>query len=326
MHTRHLASLLLVAGLLSACSSGKPGTAAAAGNGRAAAETATHDSGDASAEQVATEARGDVDCPAKLPAQPAGTPVDDIVGVRPGLTWEQASNAVMCSNPLLVVTVETGRGFDINTYGQTIRQGFSARFAEPRVTLTRQQYMQQAEREAMDRGMNAVRHDVKPGQAKWFVATMGMPGQEKVLSAARDEWFDEGRNPTIDSVEQALIAKYGTPTWRTDADTDHRLSWAHDPRGRPITETSPMYNRCSASADPDNGTNLSADCGIAVAATIVPLRSNPALAQNLQVGVVDQAGGYQALTDTQQGLQAMDAARRAKQVQEAAKNSQAPQL
>lgn len=329
MHTRQFAgqfaSLLLIAGLLSACGSGKPGTAAAGGNGKAAAETTAQDSGDASAEKVAAEARGDVDCPADAVPNPPGTPVDDIVGVHPGMSYEQAANAVMCSSPLLVVTTETGRGFEINTYGQTIRQGFSARFAEPRVQLTRQQYMQQMEREATDRGLNAVRHDVKPGQSKWFVSTMGMPGQEKVISAARDQWFDEGHNPTMASVEQALIAKYGTPTQRT-GDSYHQLRWAYDPRGRQITETSPLYNRCSASANPDNGTNLSADCGVVVAATILPLRSNPALAQNLQVGVVDQASGYQALTNTQQGLQAMDAAHRAKQVQDASKNAEAPQL
>lgn len=323
MTIRHFIIIALASGVLAACGGGKQ---AAQDSSQAASDHAEAASGDASAEEVANEARGDVDCPADAVPNPPGTPVNDIVGVHPGMSYEQAANAVMCSSPLLVVSAETGRGFDIQTYGQTIRQGFSARFAEPRVQLTRQQYMQQAEREAMARGMNAVRHDVKPGQSKWFVATMGMPGQEKVISAARDQWFEEGRNPTIASIEQALIAKYGTPTWRTDQSNDHRLSWAHDPRGRPITETSPLYNRCSASANPDNGTNLSADCGIAVAATIFPLRSNPALAQNLQVGVVDQAGGYRALTDTQQNLQAMDAARRAKQVQDASKNSQAPQL
>lgn len=314
---------VLLTTLLAACGGGKQ---AAAGSSQARADHAQTASGDASAEEVASEARGDVDCPAEAVPNPPGTPVDDIVGVHPGMSYEQAANAVMCSSPLLVVSAETGRGFDIQTYGQTIRQGFSARFAEPRVQLTRQQYMQQAERAAMDRGMNAVRHDVKPGQSKWFVATMGMPGQEKVISAARDQWFEQGKNPTIESVEQALIAKYGTPTQRTGNDTYHQLQWAYDPRGRLITETSPLYNRCSAAANPDSGTNLSADCGIAVAANLIALRSNHALAQNLQVGVVDQAGGYQALTDTQQGLRAMDAARRAKQVQEASKNAQAPQL
>lgn len=323
MIIRHFIIIALACGVLAACGGDKH---TAQGSSQASADRTQAASGDASAEEVAREARGDVDCPADAAANPPGTPVDDIVGVHPGMSYEQAAQAVMCSSPLLVVAAETGRGFEINTYSQTIRQGFSARSAEPRVQLTRQQYMQQMEREAMDRGMNAVRHDVKPGQSKWFVSTMGMPGQEKVISAARDQWFDEGHNPTIDSIEQALIAKYGTPTWRTDENTDHRLSWSRDPRGRVITETSPLYNQCSASADPDGATNLSANCGIAVAATIVPLRSNPALAQNLQVGVVDQAGGYQALTDTQQGLQAMDAARRAKQVQEAGKNAEAPQL
>ncbi|TAL84717.1 MAG: hypothetical protein EPN69_07865 [Rhodanobacter sp.] len=79
-------------------------------------------------------------------------------------------------------------------------------------------------------------------------------------------------------------------------------------------------------SDPDDGMSLSAHCGVIVEAMIQPLRSNPALAQYLQVGVVDEAGGYQALTDTKQALQAMDAARRAKQVQEASKTAQAPQL
>jgi hypothetical protein len=55
-------------------------------------------------------------------------------------------------------------------------------------------------------------------------------------------------------------------------------------------------------------------------------RDNPGLSQFLQVGVVDQAGGYAALTATTEGLQALDAQRRAQQVQDAAKNAQAPQL
>jgi len=325
MHTRHLIGLIFIAAAMSACGSGKPGTTAP-GRGTTHADTSRQDTGDASAEQVAAAARGDVSCPVDASPAPPGTPVDDIVGVRPGMTYEQAANAVMCSGPLLVVKPETGRGFDMQTYGQTIRQGFSARFAEPRVQKTGRQLAQEMEQAAMERGLNVVRHDMRPGQSKWFVGTMGMPGQEKVISAARDQWFDENRNPTIDSVEQALLAKYGTPTARTDHDTYHQLRWAHDPRGRLITETSPLYSRCQGAADPDDGVQLSADCGVVVAAMIIPLRSNPALAQNLQVGVVDQATGYQALTDTQQGLQAMDAARRAKQVQDASKNAEAPQL
>ncbi|MGB3381149.1 hypothetical protein ACVCL3_00975 [Rhodanobacter sp. UC4437_H4] len=325
MHTTQLAGLLLIAGLLCACSADKPGAATAGSDNRAAATAATP-SGDASAEDVAAAARGDVDCPADAAPNAARTPVDDIVGVRPGMSYEQAANAVMCSGPLLVIKPENSRGFEISTFGQTVRQGFSARFAEPRVHKSGRQIMQEMQRDAMARGMNARRQDMQPGQSKWFVATMGMPGHEKAISVAREQWFEQDRNPTVDSVEQALLAKYGASTERSDQGDTHQLRWAYDPRGRLITETSPLFNRCHGAADPDSGVSLSADCGVVVAANVIPLRSNPALAQYLQVGVVDQAGGYQALTDTQQGLRAMDAERRAQQVRDAGKNAQAPEL
>ena len=63
----------------------------------------------ATAEEVAEEARHDVDCPADIntPAPPTGAPVDDVVGVRPGLTWEEAANVVMCTNDLMVVQADT---------------------------------------------------------------------------------------------------------------------------------------------------------------------------------------------------------------------------
>ena len=54
------------------------------------------------------------------------------------------------------------------------------------------------ERSAMDRSMNAVREDMQPGQSKWFVTTMGMPGQEMVIGAAREQWFDEGKIVSLD--------------------------------------------------------------------------------------------------------------------------------
>ncbi|HEX5353249.1 MAG TPA: hypothetical protein VFW60_04155 [Rhodanobacteraceae bacterium] len=317
-------SLLLATALLAGCGSdsGKTPASTEAAHRAAVASLPVN----ASTTEVAAHMRGDVKCPADLPPAPQGTPVDDVVGVRPGITYEQAANAVMCSNPLLVVTPETGRGFDIQTYGQTIRQGFSARFAEARVQKTGRQIVQEMERDAMDRTMNARRQDMQPGQSKWFVSTMGMPGQEKVISAAREQWFDEGKNPTIDSVTQSLIAKYGTPTWKMDDVDYRRLRWAYDPRGRLITETSPLYNQCGGTSDPDSGMSLSADCGIVIAALIQSPRSNHALAQFLQVGVVDQAGGYNALTATKHGLQAMDAQKRAKQVKDASKNADAVKL
>ncbi|TAL84716.1 MAG: hypothetical protein EPN69_07870 [Rhodanobacter sp.] len=157
MHTRYLLLIALVGGTLVACGGDKQ---IGQGSNQARASQAAAATGNASAAQIAAQARGDVDCPAAVKtSNPPGTPVDDVVGVRPGMTYQEAANVVMCSNPLLVVTPETGRGFQIQTYGQTIRQGFSARFAEPRVHKTGRQIVQEMERDAMDHGMNAMRHE-----------------------------------------------------------------------------------------------------------------------------------------------------------------------
>lgn len=285
-------------------------------------------SSSASAEEVAKEARSDLRCPAKIktPARAAGAPVDDVVGVRPGMSYDEATNVVLCSNDLLVAQADNSRRFNINTYGQTIRQGFGARFAEPRVQRTSKQIMEDMQKDFMARSNNAVRQDMKPGQAKWYVSTMGMPGEERVIAAAREEWFEEGGNPTMDSVEQALVKKYGKPTRNQNTGQDRQLTWAYDPFGRPVSETSPLYNKCYGSADPNSGTNFSPDCGIVVAAHVRATRENPGLSQFLQVGVIDQAKGYEAITGTEQALQQFDAQRKAQELEAASKNSKAPEL
>jgi hypothetical protein len=324
MRNTHILVVTLLTTALAACGSSGPSPATSEAAHKAAVASLP---ANASTVAVAAHMRGDVDCPPELPPVAKETPVDDIVGVRPGLTYEQAANAVMCSNKLLVISPNADRGFDIKTYGHKIRQGFSAHFAKARVAKTGRQIMQEMNQELIDRENNAVRQDMQPGQAKWFVATMGMPGKEKVISAARELWFDKGRNPTVDSVAQSLIAKYGQPTSKQEQTGSpiRQLLWAYGPRGRKITETSPLYGRCHGMSDPDQGVSLSPICGISVQATIVSLSNNLELARYLQVGVVDFAGGYTALTSTEQGLQALDVARQAKEVKKAAKNAEAVQ-
>lgn len=283
----------------------------------------------ASAEEVAKEARGDVSCPAKSALAPRkdGAPVDDVVGVRPGMSWDEAANAVMCSNPLLVVREERGRGFQMQTYGQKIRQGFTARIAEPRVAKTGKQIMQEMQRDAMARGMNARVEDLQPGQVKWFVGTMGTPGDERVLSAAREERSAAGQAPTIDAVAQAMVAKYGEPTRRrADADGTTHLTWAYDPLGRRVPEASPLYGKCIGTPDPDGGVNLTPDCGIVVAAQLRASRDNKALVEYMMVGVVDESGGYKRISDTEQALQKGDQERRAAEVDQAKRNAKGPTL
>jgi YD repeat-containing protein len=325
MHIRSGITGLAAALALAACGSDDPATGSSASAGGANSNSNVT----ASAKQVAKEARGKVRCPAKIatPPRAAQAPVDDVVGVRPGLTYDEAANVVLCTDPLLVVKADGSRGFDIKTYGQTLRQGFAALPAGERVEKTSQQIMQELQDEAIGRSGNRMAQDnLQPGQSEWFVTTMGLPGAERVIGAAREERYADGRNPTMDSVRAALLTKYGQPTRSQDAGGRFYITWAYDPFGRPITETSPLYNRCTGNASPDGGMSLSPDCGLVVMAIASPMRDNPALAYNLQVGVIDQANGYELLTATQQGLQQQDTMRQAQQVEAAAKNADAPTL
>ncbi len=319
------AACLVLACLLAACGAQDGGPPAPGGKPDKPKE---RPSGNASATEVAEESRGDVDCPADIdsPARAANAPVDDVVGVRPGLSFDEAANVVLCSGELLVVSPASTRGFNINTYGATIRQGFSARFAEPRVEKTSQQIMKEMQDEFTARSGNAVREDMKPGESKWYVTTMGMPGQERVIAAAREERFAEGRNPTMESVAQALVKKYGTPTRQQVLPHIITLSWIYDLSGRFVPETSPLANRCTVMSSPDGGTSFSPDCGLVIGAQVKPMRENPALSVSMQVGVADQATGYQLLADTERALEAGEMQRRAKQVDDAAKNADGPQL
>jgi YD repeat-containing protein len=280
----------------------------------------------ATAAEVAAEARGKVKCPARVETPPReGLPAHDVVGVRPGLTWDEAMNVVLCTHELLVATENRGRSFQLNTYGQAVRQGFDAVFAEDKINKTSQEIIQEMQDAALARSGNARGPDMPGGTARWYVTTMGMPGAEHVVAAARVEAYAEGRSPTMASVRDALIAKYGQPTQATEAHW-WQYRWAYDPLDRKITETHPLFYQCHGITHPNDGVSLSPDCGVVVQATLMPLRDNPLLAMTLQVGVVDQAQGYESLMATERALEQAEMQRRAAEAKAAAENADQPTL
>lgn len=315
-------------GILSGCALACLSLAACGGDDRGSDPSADFGlpsvaSGLKTAEQVAKDTRGRVSCPPKIssPGRPQGAPVDDIVGVRFGMTYDEAAALVLCENPMLVVTEDTYRGFDIKTNGIKYRKGFNAKFAEGEKSS--REYMREIQRGSY--GGNADK--MQPGMTRYYVATIGLPGQERVLSVSREEWFAEGKNPTVASVVQALNSKYGPPTkTQQGANGDVQAWWSYDPRMRPITETSPLYNRCSISPSPDAGVNLTPDCGVAVGAWVSAMRDNPAIAQSIAVASTDQANGYAMLDAAEQAFLQADEVRKAKELEDAAKNSSAPKL
>jgi hypothetical protein len=279
-------------------------------------------SGEATAEQVAKEMRGDVNCPAKASSpRPAGAPVDDVVGARPGMSWNEAATFVMCDNPLMVVAENTGRNYSINTYGQKLRQGFDGEFAKPRVVKTSRDYLREMSEEAVRRSGNAVEIRLQPGQSRFYVSTMGLPGQEQVISVAREELYAEGKQPTIESLTQALISKYGQPSEANDGGTVVQLWWEYDPAGSKMQQP-----QCRISAGPDAATSLSTACGLTVAAQIQASNTNRELARSLAVTSQNGAWGYELLQRTEGALKAGDQAKKAKEVEDASKNAGAPKL
>src|ERR1700754_2411887 len=114
--TVRVMGLLLLAAALLACGS-KSGTSSggASGSSSGVASSAPGSnprSGNASAEEVAEEMRGSVHCPAKVKsaARDAKAPVDDVLGVRPGMTYEEAANVVLCAHDLMVVQPDSQIG------------------------------------------------------------------------------------------------------------------------------------------------------------------------------------------------------------------------
>ena len=315
--------MVLLVGALAACEKpNEPRPAAPVAKAKPAGQ------GAATAEQVAKETRADVRCPAKNKSalRASGAPVDDVLGVRPGMGHDEAVNAVLCTHDLLVMQLDITRGFNIKTYGQKPRHGFGARFAEPRVEWTAKRAKIESMDDIVARSGNAARDDMKPGQIKWYVGTMGLPGQERAINVAREERFETGASPTIASVEQALLKKYGPATKQQNNNGQRYITWSYDLTGRLVTHGAPLFNRCSGNASPNGGVNLSPDCGTVVTAIVMPLRENPDLAVSLQVGVVDQAGGYQLVTGTEQALAQADQQRREQETAKAAKNAAPPKL
>jgi len=313
-------ALLPLALLLSACGREEAPTPIARAEAAKAAKPDKLAKGDLSAAEVAAQAREGLRCPAPVPPREGQRPVHDVLGVSPGMGLELARQTVLCSDERLVATSADSRGFRIKTFGQKLSLGFSAQPAQAKVHRTGREIVQDMQDRATARGLNSARPDLQPGQAKWYVSTVGLAGQERVLTVAREEWFAAERLPTVSSVEQALVAKYGAPTVRGAGNGVTHLGWSYDPADRPVKLG------CNATANPEGASNLSSDCGIAVAAELHAPPDNPGLARMMRVGTVDQARAMALLEATEQSLQQADAQRRARELEQAGKGAPPPKL
>jgi hypothetical protein len=310
--------------LVSACGSGSDDQAA---RSNPAAASATYAGGaqqpqGKSAEEVAKSARGKLRCPASttLPPRAENQPVDDLVGIRPGMVYDEAANAILCTDELLAMSANERRGFNLQTHGIKLRQGFEIKPAQPNVPMTQEALMKRMREEDRQRN-NFVRvRDVPPGHSKWAVGTMGLPGQEKVINVIREQWFETERKPPTTNVERALVEKYGAPTQRKEYDGIWLL-WAFDTLGRPITETSRLYGQCELDQRIDGMLKLKPECGLTIAAKLNPPRDNELLVEFLELHIVDQAKAFTAIEETERDLLALSQGRKASELERASQQA-----
>jgi hypothetical protein len=72
---------------------------------------------------------------------------------------------------------------------------------------------------------------------------------------AHEEADAEGKQPTIESLTHALIAKYGQPSHANDTGRLVQMWWEYDPAGKRMEE-----GQCRMAVSPDAGTSLSTSC------------------------------------------------------------------
>lgn len=229
-----------------------------------------------------------------LPGFAVAQGADDIVGLRPGMTYDEVVALVEGRDD--VTLVETAEQWIRQSHGIPTRQLLRAGNGVPCAEGEKPQRV--AGHTVCDtlRGRFEAR---KEGTNEIMVAFTGMPGEERVGIVWRRLVFAEGKSPTVDSLLEALIGKYGEAHIRaTDSgyySMSHRhgttaLNWLYDPTGNAIVGNDTLLSRCVNGPKPwfaaDHSWN--GGCGLTVRAEIIPVPGNNLLALELNVSVLHQ--------------------------------------
>lgn len=223
----------------------------------------------------------EIDCPSgsDIPRRPDGAPVDDIRGLRLGVTAERAIRFAQCPDGDEVDSV-TEEG----TLAQYRRDQAGLKIRTSASVATGQHRSRWRNRDVFNEDLSKV---LERTTAVWRFQMDGMPGQEKLYAMWLDQPFAEGERPTIESQVAALKAKYGEPNY-----TDDRggLFWLHLPDGKPIPQFDrQLLQNCSRSIGATNQSmQWGPDCGLVVAAEVRPSR-NPLQAASVHVAIFDPA-------------------------------------
>lgn len=307
MHAYRVCAMA-VAGALALAGCGGEG----AGGQNAGAQPAAAPEAAAGPEPVAT---GDLRCPAPVRE---GLPGPDIIGLRLGMTADEALATARCALGTDAEVSTANRWLDrLDAHGVELgTQTFTVRKGEHRPCDFRREW-QECE-----------------GGLKWLhvdevvtVATPGAPGAETAHLIRRAQHFREGAMPPVQALLGALVAKYGEPQWTEESDKPRghsaghrRLEWVRDHAGHPMATANPLFHRCrgAVNAHPDaTGAKWSDGCGLSIQAWIALSGRNPALAMEVGTAMLHQGSLYAHVEAMQDELRRLGQARREAEVQAA---------
>lgn len=298
-----LATLILMLGACGGRDDGAAPPAAAAGSPRSAVAA-----DGAGARATAAEA---LDCPADVRERPG----PDIAGLRFGMGLDEAMHAARClAGPGAAVAADTSFVRDLDTQGVPLGTQFFTVGVDDGTACNRWRNPD---------GCDGPEPTGEP-RVSVAIAIPGMPGEEKALAIWRTQEFPEGKQPSVQSLRDALLAKYG-PAQGVEQYDDSSfviLKWMRDASGAPISEQNPLYSRClggvsgkasQASAQWGDG------CGVNIRAEIWRSEANNGLARELDVSMIDQAGMFAQIEAMKAALRRAGAARRADELRAAEK-------
>ncbi|MAT84410.1 MAG: hypothetical protein CMD39_08990 [Gammaproteobacteria bacterium] len=269
----------------------------------------------------------DRDCPARpTTGAPAGGPVDDVVGIRPGMGWDDVQWVLACRDD--VPTVEAGDTWNVKqAHGIPIRQLIRASDGQPCSGQEIVRDMSSTTRSCDDGGYKF--QALKNIANEIVVVFTGLPEQETARAIWRQTSFPEGGQPAIKTLRTSLTDKYDEPQLdERDRQGRITLTWVHDLLGRPMSTAASAFNTCSRGlgAAFASSHSWSAGCGLTIRALISPVWGNDLLARELSLGLMHQKDFYDAGQRFERDLLAAHEASKREQAEAAAASGSAVDL
>lgn len=252
------------------------------------------------------------DCPPQLSAaaERGQGPVDDVVGIRPGMPWDDVVAILECRGDLR--TFQTAETWSIRqNYGFPTRQLLRATDG----VVCSEAEQRQAQQAGCDTAGNRF-EGVKEISEEFVVLFTGMPGEEIAQGVWRRTVFPADGYPANSALVEALTEKYGSPLIQA-SEMNHynaaprrgaalNLAWVYDTQGRmfALNDAVGFRRDCTNGMKPwfAAAHSWNSGCGLTVRAEIMAVEGSRLMASSMDVMVINQAGLFNSSRAFEQAL------------------------